>query len=65
VGNYAFNPCPNLKNITIKAPTPPNIGGASFPARGDLTSIKVPAGNLATYRSAQNWEWYKALMAGF
>ncbi|MEW6549438.1 MAG: hypothetical protein AB1407_08260, partial [Spirochaetota bacterium] len=65
VSIYAFNPCPYLKTIIVRASVPPNVVTSSFPPRWDLVSIKVPSASLGAYKAHQNWGWYQTILSGY
>lgn len=57
IGARAFQWCTKLTSITIKAETPPTIGGGVFDSTGNCP-ILVPRKSLKAYRTATNWSNY-------
>lgn len=68
IGRYAFNAvngCSCLRKVVMKPTTPPSIQvvsgdevQSSFPVRGQLKEIIVPAGCAEAYKNATNWSYY-------
>ena len=55
IGSNCFNYHPNLKDVWINAPTPPNLGSGCFTNCPALEHIYVPAGSVDLYKTATNW----------
>lgn len=60
----------NLESWTIKATTVPTLGTDTFKAgtdkvAGTVASIKVPAESVESYKSADNWKAFAAVIDGF
>jgi len=58
IGDYAFNYCGNLKNVTIKSIIPPYLGENVFTYTSEDLKIYVPAESLDAYKSADGWSEY-------
>ena len=55
IGRAAFMICDNLTSITVRATTPPNVGGSfTFYETNDCT-IYVPAASVNAYKTASGW----------
>ena len=57
IANYVFYNT-GIKEITIKAITPPAIQSSTFPSASSITAIYIPTGTLAVYNAATNWTKY-------
>ena len=53
IGNWAFSGCRSLTSITMLPTNPPTLGSDAIPL--NVTTITVPAGTSATYKTATNW----------
>ena len=58
IGDFAFNGCSNLRDVTSLATTSPSLGSDIFSAAGIL---KVPCGSLNSYRYS-SWLDYFTIM---
>lgn len=62
LGNGAFCSCPELKQLNVYAPIPPQVGPGSFFPYGDTNEdyfdavVCVPATSLKDYQSADIWK---------
>ena len=61
INNYAFYNS-SLKELVIKATTPPTLGTSVFPST--LEKITVPSTSLTDYQTATNWSAYSNIMVG-
>lgn len=52
IGDYAFNYCGNLKNLIIKATTPPRLGYYPFTRTPNDLIIYVPSESLELYKNS-------------
>jgi hypothetical protein len=52
LGDNAFYNCSKLKNIEIKALTPPIISDSTFLTNSGITNISVPTSVINTYKVA-------------
>ena len=52
IGDYAFDECQNLSEVTILAQTPPTLGRSVFPEIAEDLSIFVPKNSLDAYKAA-------------
>ena len=55
IGNYAFNSCKNLYQITCNATTPPTIQATTINTSYDKT-LKVPDESVNAYKAANYWK---------
>ncbi|MBQ0070080.1 MAG: leucine-rich repeat protein, partial [Bacteroidales bacterium] len=55
IGNYAFNSCKNLYQITCRATTPPTIQATTINTSYDKT-LKVPDASVDAYKAANYWK---------
>ncbi|WP_407405851.1 leucine-rich repeat protein [Sodaliphilus sp.] len=55
IGNYAFNSCKNLYQITCNATTPPTIQATTINTSYDKT-LKVPDESVDAYKAANYWK---------
>ena len=62
IGNAAFANYPVIESITIKATTPPTLGGANTFAATNNCPIYVPNGCLSAYQSATGWTAFASRM---
>ena len=59
IGDYAFaDSNHSLASVTVKATTPPELGGGVFNDSANNMVIYVPAASVETYKEASGWsEW--------
>ena len=57
IGNAAFSGCSGLTTVTMKATTPPELGGSVFNGTAGNLQILVPSGFVDTYK--EKWSDYK------
>lgn len=58
----AFRSCDKLKSVTVRATTPPTLGGSAFTYCDALTDIYVPSASVDTYKSASGWSSYASII---
>lgn len=59
IGETAFYRCSNLKSITVKATTPPTMGGTGvFVQIASDAKIYVPSESVEKYKTANGWSSY-------
>lgn len=58
IADYSFQDCTSLTSVTVLAETPPALDTIAFIRCSALTSIKVPAGSVDTYKSTPGWSTY-------
>lgn len=57
IGDYAFRGCSSLKSLYINNVEPPYLGDYCFTnSHYNYTSLYVPQGALATYKSTKQWK---------
>jgi hypothetical protein len=56
IGNEAFGKCTNLKVVTCKASTPPEITPDSFYRIPKRVKFFVPKASLPAYKKAPYWK---------
>lgn len=64
MGDNVFNGCSSLKEVHIKATTPPNLGSSAFAGIASDCIIYVPSASLSAYQGATNWSTYASQMVG-
>lgn len=57
IKTYALN-VNTIKEITIKATTPPTLDSSALPSASYVTTIYIPIGTLGVYSTATNWSKY-------
>ena len=62
IGASAFTNCTYLKQVTIRATTPPEIGVDVFTDTASDLQIRVPRGYLEAYQTAPGWSDYSSRM---
>ena len=63
IGNYAFAYMDKLREIHIKATTPPEMGSYVFyPNYGGYTMPFVPKGYKQDYANAKEWKYFKYIL---
>ena len=65
IGTQMFQYCQSLKELHIKATTPPTLGTSPFSTGYNVNpelKIYVPSGTLATYQAADVWSSYASNM---
>ena len=62
ISNEAFNDCPSLSEVHIKATTPPTL--TSFGSRFGTFTIYVPSASVADYKAASVWSNYADRIVG-
>ena len=55
IGNNAFASIPALREVTVKATTPPTITDYTFNNDSTLGAIYVPAASVDAYKAASGW----------
>lgn len=63
INNYAFYGWNSLREVIVKASTPPTLGVDAFTFH-DSCVFKVPLASLSTYQAAPNWSNYASRMIG-
>ena len=63
IGEYAFGGCDNLSSITCKALVPPACGTKVFDSLNKSIPLYVPAGSIADYQAADQWEDFTNIQA--
>ena len=58
IGNYAFGSCGGLSSVTVKATTPPTLGGNAFSNNASGRKIYVPSGSVDAYKATSKWSTY-------
>lgn len=63
IGDYAFENCVNLIDITILSPTPPTVGTDAFYGLPSTARVHVPTGSAAAYKAVDDGDttdnlWY-------
>ena len=58
IGDWAFNNCSSLTDIYLRSTTPPTLGDVY--AIPETTTIHVPVGSGAAYKSATNWSYHSS-----
>jgi hypothetical protein len=59
IGNYAFYGCRGLQSLTVRAETPPTLGGSwVFDYVPSTCVFYVPASAVETYKKTSNWASY-------
>ena len=61
IGSSAFNGCTSLSSVTVRATTPPTLGGSVFP--NSIVAIYVPSESVETYKSASGWSEYDSMIS--
>jgi len=56
IGGYAFSGCTSLTSVTVRAATPPTLGGSVFP--NSIVGIYVPSDSVDVYKAASGWRNY-------
>lgn len=62
IGNSAFNTIANNASITIKAITPPVLGGNTVFKNRRTGTIYVPSGSVNAYKTAQYWTTWAGII---
>ena len=64
IRDEAFNACPVLYSMTVKATTPPSVTDKMFGSNSPktLTAIYVPVGSVDAYKSAEGWKKHADLI---
>lgn len=67
IEQYAFEKCPNLKEVHLKRAIIPNIGSynTNYPAyidNGNNCTLYVPTGSKATYEASQYWNNFDTIV---
>lgn len=67
IGNYAFLNCSKLKEVILRAITPPTLGSEAFngtPIASGTGTIYVPDASVEAYSTATNWSQYSSRIKG-
>ena len=56
IGDYAFNGCSNIKEMTSNAITPPACGASVFRDINKNIPLKLPEASIDLYKIADQWE---------
>jgi hypothetical protein len=64
IGEQAFGASCGIKTLTVKAITPPSVEHSLYGlfGAGSIETIYVPAGSVAAYQAAPEWEEYALLI---
>ena len=57
ISDHAFQNCPSINYLTIKATTPTSLGGSSA-IPSSVSTIYVPSASVDTYKAANGWKNY-------